>query len=176
MAHHIDYARRDMFDKSTEQVRMHLDHMCRQIQDNMELRADQVFLAVERDYTMVIGGVSLPEGYVMPREEKGARDDVADAIAGSDELFRLILGVEREDVDMLEEKICRGEGVEDVEEGYQTAQEDGSGKEQVKNDGDEMVVDAELDAEQKIDEALSDGEEMAAASSWESVDEQSDRV
>ncbi|KAK3064184.1 hypothetical protein LTS18_009470 [Coniosporium uncinatum] len=171
MAHHIDYARRDMFDKSTEQVRMHLDHMCRQIQDNMELRADQVFLAVERDYTTVIGGVPLPEGYIMPREEKGVRDDVADAIAGSDEQFRKILGVEKEDEEMQEGNVGQGEGPEDAEEGYQTTREDENGDEVMKNDGDEMMVDAEVAAEQESDGGLSDGEEMAATAAEEPEDE-----
>jgi len=150
---------------------MHLDHMCRQIQDNMEVRADQVFQAMERDYAIVIGGVPLPEGHIMPREEKGVRDDVADAIAGSDEQFRKILGVEKEEEEMQEGNVGQGEGAANAEEEHQTAREDENGDEVTKNDGDEMMVDAEVAAEQESDGRLSDGEEMAATAAEDPEDE-----
>lgn len=76
MAAHINENKADMFTESCNEVRDRLVAMCRQVEDAMSTRADEIFVAMQRDYLEVVAGTQLPQGG-MPRWERKMRADVA---------------------------------------------------------------------------------------------------
>ena len=61
MSTYIDSHRANMFTDSCEEVRKRLNHMCRQVEEQMANKADKVFMNVQRDYTEIVTGTSLPK-------------------------------------------------------------------------------------------------------------------
>lgn len=43
-------------------VKRYLDDMCKQLEDVMEERADEIFVKMKADYNRVLGGGQLPTG------------------------------------------------------------------------------------------------------------------
>lgn len=76
MATYVNESKVDMFTESCDEVRERLVAMCRQVEDAMSTRTDEVFVAMQRDYMEVVTGTQLPQGG-MPRWERKMKADVA---------------------------------------------------------------------------------------------------
>jgi hypothetical protein len=59
MNSHIDTNRTAMFTKSTDEVKARLVLMCRAVEERMANKAEEVWEAMNRDYTQVISGRQL---------------------------------------------------------------------------------------------------------------------
>ena len=90
MENEISIQREDMYNKSTENVRKHLNAMLREIEEEMSNRADEVFITMRRDYRSVLGGEEVPQGEVMPKWAKDMRRDVMKVIDGVEDHFTKI--------------------------------------------------------------------------------------
>ncbi|MCJ1312890.1 hypothetical protein MMC25_006566 [Agyrium rufum] len=99
MNSHVATARSAMFQDSTA----HLDGLAEKVETIMADKADEVFIAVKRDYTQVLGeGKSYAEGEIMPRWERMMRKDALKIIEGAEGKFeRLVQDIEDEDEDLL---------------------------------------------------------------------------
>lgn len=80
MAGHVDRERHTMFTASAEAVKLELANMCREVDDLMASRTDEVYMLLRRDYMTVIGGAQLPHGAVMPKWERDMRRSVAQLV------------------------------------------------------------------------------------------------
>ncbi|TVY91113.1 Nuclear GTPase SLIP-GC [Lachnellula willkommii] len=80
MTSHVDDNRTAMFTQSTEEVKDRLITMCRSVEERMANKADEVWSAMNRDYTQVISGTQLPEGQRMPKWERQLRGEVTKII------------------------------------------------------------------------------------------------
>jgi hypothetical protein len=80
MANHVDTARSEMFRESCDEVRKRLLDMCKQVEQSMGLQADEILMKMQRDYTEVVSGTQLPQGQMMPRQERKMRSAVAQTI------------------------------------------------------------------------------------------------
>jgi hypothetical protein len=80
MASHVDTARSEMFQESCDDVRNRLLDMCKQVEEGMSLQTDEIFMRMQRDYTEVVSGTQLPQGQMMPRQERKMRSDVSQTI------------------------------------------------------------------------------------------------
>jgi len=80
MASHVDTARSEMFQESCDEVRNRLLAMCKQVEDGMSFQTDEIFMRMQRDYTEVVSGTQLPQGQMMPRQERKMRSDVTQTI------------------------------------------------------------------------------------------------
>jgi hypothetical protein len=80
MASHVDTARSEMFQESCDDVRNRLLDMCKQVEEGMSLQTDEIFMRMQRDYTEVVSGTQLPQGQMMPRQERKMRSDVTQTI------------------------------------------------------------------------------------------------
>jgi hypothetical protein len=81
MASHVDEHRQTMFHESTEEVKKHLTHMCRQVEEQMSNKADEVFELMRRDYMTAITGAHMPEGRVTPKWERTLKADIAKVLS-----------------------------------------------------------------------------------------------
>jgi hypothetical protein len=80
MGNYIDEHRNTMFAESCNDVKQRLIDMCKQVEEFMSAKADEVFLAMQRDYMEVISGTALPKGQMMPKWERNMRAAVVKAI------------------------------------------------------------------------------------------------
>jgi hypothetical protein len=85
MATHVDIARSEMFKESCDEVRTRLVAMCKQVEQSMRLQADEIFMKMQRDYTEVVSGTQLPQGQMMPKQERQMRSDVSQTIEDFEE-------------------------------------------------------------------------------------------
>ena len=68
----------DMFADSCNQVKQRLTVMCKDVNDAMSVKAEEVFINMSRDYTQVISGTSV-QGDIMPKQERLMRAEIAKA-------------------------------------------------------------------------------------------------
>jgi hypothetical protein len=80
MLSHVDTHRQTMFRESTEEVKSHLTQMCRQVEEQMSNKADEVFALMRRDYMMVVTGTRVPQGQELPKWERTMRMEIAKVI------------------------------------------------------------------------------------------------
>src|SRR5579859_7924188 len=80
MGNYVDEHRNTMFAESCDEVKQRLIAMCKQVEEFMSAKADEIFLAMQRDYMEVISGTALPKGQMMPKWERNMRAAVAKAI------------------------------------------------------------------------------------------------
>jgi len=80
MATHVDDVRSEMFQESCDEVRNRLLDMCKQVERSMGQQTDEIFMKMQRDYTEVVSGTQLPQGQMMPKQERKMRSDVAQII------------------------------------------------------------------------------------------------
>jgi len=66
----------DVFADSCNQVKQRLIAMCKDVNDAMSVKAEDVFTNMSRDYTQVISG-SAVQGQMMPKQERLVRAEVA---------------------------------------------------------------------------------------------------
>jgi hypothetical protein len=77
---HVEIARQQMFTQSCEVVKSKLTAMCRQVDDSIATKVDQVFLLMRRDYLTVVSGADMSQGQTMPKWERQMRASVWEAI------------------------------------------------------------------------------------------------
>jgi rubrerythrin len=80
MTSHVDSNRTAMFTKSTEEVKARLVLMCRAVEERMANKAEEVWEAMNRDYTQVISGRQLPAGQQEPKWERQLKAEIAKTI------------------------------------------------------------------------------------------------
>lgn len=99
MIEHVDTERHTMFPHSCEEVRTKLKAMLRQVEELMGNKADEVFVAISRDYRSVLGGSDAPQGEMMPRWQRTMRKEVKTVIDRAEKIFKRAAGIEVEDDD-----------------------------------------------------------------------------
>lgn len=84
MTSYIGTHRTQMFTQSVDGVKARLTTMCREVEEEMANKADEVWSAMNRDYTQVVSGTRLPEGQQMPKWERVLKANVARIITEHD--------------------------------------------------------------------------------------------
>ena len=90
---HIDTQRTTMFRNSIKEVRDRLATLIRSVEESMLNRADEVFVAMSRDYRSVLGGSNIPKGEVMPRWQRSMQKDVMKVIESAEAIFKKAAGI-----------------------------------------------------------------------------------
>ncbi|KAF1918118.1 hypothetical protein BDU57DRAFT_528585 [Ampelomyces quisqualis] len=93
MTNFVTQYRHRMFHDATVTVKNHLDAMCKELEDVMEERADEIFIMMKADYNRVLGGGQLPTGQataVLPRAERAMRSEVMQILRSVDAHFEPI--------------------------------------------------------------------------------------
>ncbi len=80
MSSHVDTTRHTMFLESTQEVKNRLTKMCREIEESMSNKADEVFLSMRSDYMTVITGVKPDQDSKMPVWQRNLMADVTHTI------------------------------------------------------------------------------------------------
>jgi hypothetical protein len=75
MTAYVERTRHSMFNEATLTVKRHRDHMCRRLQEVIEMRADEIYVKMKADYMRVLGGVAVNTA-VVSREERALRADI----------------------------------------------------------------------------------------------------
>ncbi|KAH7117730.1 hypothetical protein B0J11DRAFT_90327 [Dendryphion nanum] len=76
MLSHVEANRHKMFKSATETITNHLKQMCRDLEEKMANKADEVFANMQKDYLTVLGGVSVDQATAMPESERAIRKQV----------------------------------------------------------------------------------------------------
>ena len=97
MNSHVDSACNSMFQASCDHVRSLLKEALRDIKENMENKADEVFVSINRDYRSALGGGDVPQGAMMPKAQRDLRKSVMGLINGAERIFKRIVGIEDDD-------------------------------------------------------------------------------
>lgn len=91
MLDHVNQRMGTMFWSATESVKNYLRKMRLEIEEHMKNETELVFQAMRSEYFAIVVGTKLPEGYVIPREERKLKRDIGDLIHEADERFRRVL-------------------------------------------------------------------------------------
>ncbi|MCJ1400989.1 hypothetical protein MMC11_004200 [Xylographa trunciseda] len=94
---HVERRKHTMFEDSTNEVQQKLKAMLRQVEETMSNKADEVFVAMSRDYRSVLGGGDVPHGEMMPKWQRAMRKEVKGVISKAEKIFKRVAGVEVED-------------------------------------------------------------------------------
>lgn len=90
--------------------------MCRQVEEVIANKTDEVFMLMRRDYITVVNGTKVPQGHIMPKFERQMRSEIAKAIEKrekGEEDLKLVADKAAEDATTEKEV---GVGEEDVKE------------------------------------------------------------
>ncbi|MCJ1479498.1 hypothetical protein MMC13_008184 [Lambiella insularis] len=90
---HVDEQRHTMFSNSTNEVWQKLKALMLEVEEILANKADEVFVAMRRDYTSVLGGDDLPQGELMPKWQRAMRRDVRNVINSAEKTFKKIAGI-----------------------------------------------------------------------------------
>lgn len=93
---HVSEERHTMFQRAADEVKNRLRAMIRSVEDDMNERADAVFVAMGRDYHAVLSGRDVTEG-VLPKVQRTMRQQVMSKIDGVEKMFRSIVEPETSD-------------------------------------------------------------------------------
>ena len=89
-----------MFQSSVENVESRLSVMFKELEVYMNDKADEVYIAMRRDYNSVLGGGDVPQnGEILPKTQRLARKEMMRIIDGVEKIFRKIAGLEVKDED-----------------------------------------------------------------------------
>ena len=134
MLKHVKECKDSMFEEATENVKDHLRKMRTEVEEQMREETEVVFQAMRSEYFAVIIGTKLPEGYMMPRDERKLRRDVGDLVKEADEHFGRVINDEEVPENMKGEQEKRpseepkikpeDEVMKDVEDGEEVVQMD----------------------------------------------------
>jgi GTPase SAR1 family protein len=92
MENHVKQERYRMFDEAIRTVIKHLDGMCKALQESMKMKAYEIFMQMNRDYTQVLGGATSDQPVsLQSEEERQLRSDIRQILEGVDALFEPIL-------------------------------------------------------------------------------------
>ncbi len=93
----VEQQRHVMFQRSADEVRNLLQKMVKNLQEILDEKADEVFLAMRRDYRSVLGGGDLPQGEILPKAERLMRRAIMDKIDKVEKIFRRVAGLEADE-------------------------------------------------------------------------------
>ena len=100
MNQHVAQERWTMFQSSAENVKSRLSIMLKEQEAFMNDKADEVYLAMRRDYNSVLGGGEIPQnGEILPKAQRLARKEMMHIINGVEKVFSTIAGLEFKDQD-----------------------------------------------------------------------------
>ena len=88
MTGHVAAERMTMFQQSTDEVRSRLSQAIRSVEESMLNRADEVFVAMSRDYRSVLGGRDVSQGDIMPKWQRIMQKDVTSLIESAETIFK----------------------------------------------------------------------------------------
>ncbi|MCJ1384792.1 hypothetical protein MMC17_007910 [Xylographa soralifera] len=94
---HVERQKHRMFEDSTNEVQQRLKAMIRGVDETMSNKADEVFVAMSRDYRSVLGGGDVPHGEMMPKWQRAMRKEVKGVINKAERIFKRVAGIEVED-------------------------------------------------------------------------------
>ncbi|KAL3424847.1 tat pathway signal sequence, partial [Phlyctema vagabunda] len=146
---HVEQMRHTMFTDSCNEVKTQLTQMCRQVEEAMANKTDEVFMLMRRDYLTVINGAQIPKGELMPKWERRMRSEIADAIHKREE------GEEEREVAEADEEVAApadqaaasvGETVEPDAESATPSIEAGAGVRSQSEEEAEAASDAQSDS------------------------------
>ena len=102
------YAR---FESSAENAKSLLGIMLKELKVYMNDKADEVYIAMRRDYNSVLGGGEVPRpGELLPKTQRLARKEMIRIIDGVEKVFSRIAGLDFKDEDDEAEKSSDDEG------------------------------------------------------------------
>lgn len=105
MNSHVAQERHTMFQSSAENVKTRLSTMVKELEVYMNDKADEVYIAMRRDYNSVLGGGEVPQnGEILPKTQRLVRKEMMRIIGGVEKAFKTIAGLEVEDDDDKEDK------------------------------------------------------------------------
>ena len=105
MNSHVAQERHTMFESSAENVKSRLSIMLKELEAFMNDKADEVYLAMRRDYNSVLGGGEVPQnGEILPKAQRLMRKETMRIIDGVEKVFSKIAGLEFKDEDDDENK------------------------------------------------------------------------
>lgn len=87
MNNHVEYERHEMFQRSADEVRDRLLVMVEEVQKTMSDRADEVFVAICRDYRSVLISRAA-QGEVLPKTQRLMRKSVLSELERVEDIFR----------------------------------------------------------------------------------------
>ena len=100
MNSHVAQERHTMFQSSAENVKSRLSIMLKEQEAFMNDKADEVYLAMRRDYNWVLRGGEMPQnGEILPKAQRLVRKEMMQIINGVEKVFSKIAGVEFKDED-----------------------------------------------------------------------------
>ena len=105
MNSHVAQERHTMFQSSADNVKSRLSVMLKELGVYMNDKADEVYLAMRRDYNSVLGGGEVPQnGEILPKTHRLARKEMMRIFDGVEKVFSKITGLELKDEDEDETK------------------------------------------------------------------------
>lgn len=135
LGNEIQQKRNSMFKESCDEVKTRLNKMCRQVEESMNNKTDEVFLLMRRDYLQVLNGAQVSVD-VMPKWERHMRSQISLVLAtfDKDEGEKIATGVKDE---VIEDEIFKDTKAEDLD----SIKKDGSAEASAVQDN-EVEVDA----------------------------------
>ncbi|KAF2878206.1 hypothetical protein BDV95DRAFT_479698 [Massariosphaeria phaeospora] len=90
MNQHVEQNRHSMFEKAVQTVTGHLHTMCKDLEEEMASKADEIYVFMKRDYMAVLGGVETDQDAVMSKEERVMRAEIKTLLLAVDGQFEAI--------------------------------------------------------------------------------------
>ena len=178
MNSHVAQERHTMFQSSVENVKSRLSVMLKELETFMNDKADEVYLAMRRDYDSVLGAGEVPQdGEIIPKTQRLVRKEMMRIIDGVEKIFSKIAGLEIKDQDDDENKeVAHGSDEEGGSPAVGKKEEDGEPKIKGEASPSRQVGDQKPYRESSLDEPITEEKpygELETKLSTES-DEQSD--
>lgn len=104
MNSHVAQERHTMFQSSAENVQTRLSVMLKELGVYMNDKADEVYIAMRRDYSSVLGGGEVPQNdEILPKTQRLVRKEMMRIVDSVEKVFKRIAGWEVKDEDEEEE-------------------------------------------------------------------------
>ncbi|CAF9943183.1 MAG: hypothetical protein ALECFALPRED_010769, partial [Alectoria fallacina] len=117
MNSHVAQERHTMFQSSTENVKTRLSVMLKELEVYMNDKADEVYIAMRRDYNSVLGGGEVPQnGEILPKTQRLVRKEIMRIVDGVEKVFMKVAGIEvksEEECDGEDKEVARHDDNED---------------------------------------------------------------
>lgn len=125
MNSHVAQERHTMFQSSAENVKNRLSVMLKELEVYMNNKADEVYIAMRRDYNSVLGGGDVPQnGELLPKTQRLVRKEMMRIIDAIDKVFEKIAGLEVKEEDDEDINFAHGSDGEDGSHVYGKKEED----------------------------------------------------
>lgn len=90
MNDHVDRVRHTMFKDATRTVQDHLNKMCKVLKEQMENKADEIYVSMRHDYLKALGGEHV-NTTVLSKEERTMRAQIKPVLMNVDRRFKAVL-------------------------------------------------------------------------------------